>query len=146
MTINIKHGHRSGGKISPTYKSWSAMIDRCKTNHKSHSYYFDKGIEICDRWLVFENFLTDIGIRSEGCSLDRIDNSKDYCKSNCRWSTYKEQAQNRSSTVLTKEIVTEILKLREQGVSLRNISSILKINESTVKNVIYRGDWSNASF
>jgi len=77
---------------TPTYKSWRAMINR---NRESIKY---SKISICKRWLDadkgFENFYNDMGERPEGCTLDRIVNSKGYYKQNCRWATYIEQANN----------------------------------------------------
>jgi hypothetical protein len=49
--------------------------------------------------LVFENFLKDMGERPEGKTLDRRDNDKGYCKSNCRWATDEEQYDNRGSVI-----------------------------------------------
>jgi hypothetical protein len=40
-----------------------------------------------------------MGKRPEGKSLDRIDNNKDYYKENCKWSTPKEQANNRRNNI-----------------------------------------------
>ena len=46
-------------------------------------------------YIVFENFYKDMGKRPQGKSLDRIDNNGNYCKENCKWSTAKEQSNNR---------------------------------------------------
>jgi hypothetical protein len=71
------------------------MIDRCKPGNKDARYYFEKGIVVCCRWMKFENFLEDMGLRpSETHSLDRIRNSEGYCSDNCRWATKEQQSQN----------------------------------------------------
>src|ERR1019366_319985 len=62
---------------------------------KSHG---GRGIRVCDRWKVFENFQQDMGTRPKRRTLDRLDNEGNYNKANCRWSTPAEQAQNRRST------------------------------------------------
>lgn len=38
---------------------------------------------------------TTLGKRPEGMTLDRIDNNGNYCMENCKWSSKKEQIQNR---------------------------------------------------
>jgi hypothetical protein len=94
-TRNIEHGHARCGNYSPTYYTWKTMRERCSnSNHVHFKYYGGKGVKVCDRWNDFENFLADMGARPEGRSLNRINNDGDYEKSNCRWATRKEQANN----------------------------------------------------
>lgn len=87
-----------GYSRSKIYKTWLAMKYRCyDQKYCGYKNYGGKGIKVCDRWLhSFQNFLEDMDECPNGKSLDRIDNSNDYCKENCRWSTKKEQQRNRS--------------------------------------------------
>jgi hypothetical protein len=80
-----------------TYESWRSMRNRClNSNSKNFKYYGGRSITVCERWLnSFENFLEDMGERPEGMTLDRIDNDGHYEPSNCKWSTSKEQNNNR---------------------------------------------------
>lgn len=77
------------------YNSWSKMRSRCLNRNDDRYYqYGGRGILICERWNIFNNFLADMGIRPKGTSLDRINVDGNYEPSNCRWATPKEQSRN----------------------------------------------------
>lgn len=98
-TKKSKHGHSAEGKVSPTYISWVSMKQRCNSpKHVAYSRYGGRGIKVCDRWFLFENFLLDMGERPDGTSLDRVDNEKGYFRKNCRWASPAVQANNRSKS------------------------------------------------
>ena len=90
-----KHGHTIAGKVSPAYRTWKGMWQRC-SNPKSSSFksYGGRGISVCTRWEIFENFFEDMGHPPVGRSLDRINNDGNYEPGNCRWATQKEQVNN----------------------------------------------------
>lgn len=78
------------------------MRNRCN-NPKTGDYKFygQRGIKISTEWNKFENFYRDMFLSYfQGLTIDRIDNNKGYSKENCKWSTIKEQCNNRRSNVL----------------------------------------------
>lgn len=81
------------------HRVWSNMIARC-TDERSDSYcnYGARGISVCEEWLnsfdAFVKWMNENGYRP-GLTVDRIDNDKGYCPSNCRIATMKEQQNNR---------------------------------------------------
>lgn len=95
------HGHRhTNSERTPTYHSWSAMIQRCTNrNRADYADYGGRGIAVCDRWRSFVYFLADMGERPVGMTLDRIDVNAGYEPSNCRWADKEMQRRNRRDCV-----------------------------------------------
>lgn len=88
----------------PTFRSWESMKQRClNPNNRAYSEYGGRGIKVHSQWIdSFDTFLSDMGDRPKGTSLDRIDVNGDYTPSNCRWATRSEQQRNKRVTAYLK--------------------------------------------
>ena len=106
------------------YKIWHSM--KCRCRQKRFKNYCGKGISVCKEWDTsykeFRNWSLSNGYR-DGLSIDRIDNSGNYCPSNCRWVTEKEQARNKTTNriILGKPLVewSEITGLSRSAIAHR---------------------------
>lgn len=97
--------NRAGMKVNSkgaNYQQWRTMVRRCHDEgHISYKDYGAKGVKVCERWrFSYENFAQDMGPRPKGLTIDRKDNSLGYTPENCRWATYKQQAENKSNVSL----------------------------------------------
>lgn len=98
---NSTHGETLHKTHSKEYRTWRSMRRRCRdVGSGSYCRYGALGITVCERWAhSFENFLEDVGrAPSEQHTIDRIDYTKNYEPGNVKWSTPKEQANNRKSS------------------------------------------------
>ena len=106
---HLRHGHARRSGHSPTHKIWSGMLNRClNQNDSAFQKYGAKGITVCERWMTFENFLSDMGEKPNGLTLDRKKNDLGYSKEHCRLASQKQQQNNRTNNfTLTVDGVTK---------------------------------------
>lgn len=129
----IQHG-LSGKRL---YYIYDNMMKRCY-NESSEKYqnYGARGITVCDEWRNDRQAFFDWALSSgysEHLTIDRIDVDGMYCPENCRWSTAKEQANNRTSN--------HTLTFNNETHTIAEWSEILNIPPKTLYKRIYDG-WS----
>ena len=129
--FSTKERHGRGG--TPEYYAWYAMVARCtKPDHPSHKDYGGRGIRVSVKWLAFENFFADMGLRpSSEHTLERKDNNGNYEPSNCRWATHQEQCNNRRNS--------RYIVLGSERRTVAEWSKITGINIQTIYHRLRRG-------
>lgn len=108
------------GRRHPLYKVWGGMKQRCY-NHKSNAYkdYGGRGISVCERWLVYENFYEDNKDRYvEGYDLDRERNNGDYSTDNTRFVPHKINGRNTRRCKFTEKEAAEIRESTEEAATM----------------------------
>ena len=134
-----KQKPRTHGMTSTaTYKSWCHIKYRCDNpKFKAYLRYGGRGITYDPRWASFEAFLADMGEKPQGrYSIDRIDNNGDYTKSNCRWATDDQQANNNDHPRLITYVgITQSITrwARQIGMSRLTLSGRLRSGWPTEK-------------
>ena len=116
---------------TPLHKVWLSLKQRCiNPNNKRFKYYGEKGVTVCKEWqdnfLEFYNWSMKNGYK-KGMTIDRIDNDGNYCPSNCRYITNKQQQFNRSNNryitvndvTLTVTEWSEMMKIRRDKLNWR---------------------------
>jgi|SRR6188768_2985262 len=96
--LTLDHGHARRGKITPTYNAWRGMIERCENpKHIGFKYYGARGITVCKRWRIFNNFLADMGPKPEPTrryNIERKNTNGNYTPRNCEWATTRKNRLN----------------------------------------------------
>lgn len=132
--LNAKHGMSK----TRVYNIWQGMKDRCYNPHnKKYRIYGGKGIKVCDEWQGehgFEHFYEwaiSNGYK-DNLTIDRYPNKDgNYCPKNCRWATYREQANNLSSN--------HLVTYQGESHTLAEWSRITGISYCTIKYRISKG-------
>jgi hypothetical protein len=110
------------------------MIQRCyDANSTAYPYYGATGVMVCERWRTsFQNFLDDMGERSEGKTIDRFPNAAgNYEPGNCRWATAREQSNNRRNN--------RLLSFGSQTKTMSEWARVIGIHPQTFKSRIDKG-------
>lgn len=85
------------------HRVWKKMLARCSNqNENNYERYGARGVQVCERWRRFENFIADMGQRpSDKHQLDRFPNKTgNYEPGNCRWVTATVNARNKNNNVI----------------------------------------------
>jgi hypothetical protein len=103
------HGESRNGKITPEFRAWSGMMSRCfLEKSSSFRYYGAKGITVCKRWRVFNNFLSDLARKpTKQHSLGRFGDVGNYEPGNCAWQTRKEQLAEKCKKYATRHYISK---------------------------------------
>ena len=125
---NLKHG----GRRTRLYMIWKGMRERCNTpSCSTYKRYGANGIKVCPEWDDFENFKEwslSNGYK-DGLTIDRIDGKGNYEPSNCRWATYKEQANNtKSNRLITYDGETKTITQWAETVGIKPATLWARLN------------------
>lgn len=127
---SVTHGNSVGRKCTPELRAWSHAKSRCfNSNDPKYNQYGGRGITMCPQWRDNSiNFLSDMGKRPKGTSLDRIDVQGNYEPSNCRWATTEQQARNRTDNIYVshqgeKLVLKDYAKLK--GLPYKRLSFLM---------------------
>lgn len=133
-------------------KFWRAAKARCHSkNNKNYKTYGARGITVYKEWRedykTFAKWVQEnLGDRpTNKHSLDRKDNDKGYEPDNLRWATPKQQAQNRTTTVLEQYVVEVIFILyHKYKYKQSKLMYLMDLNSNTiVRNVTHFKTFKN---
>ena len=114
LEIQKEYNTIHGGCKTRLYNIWAGMKSRCFYQKNNRwQYYGGRGIKVCDAWVKSFSKFRDWALSkgySDNLTIDRINVNGDYCPENCRWVTYKEQANNRRKPEIKKEFDSVIAR------------------------------------
>jgi hypothetical protein len=134
----MRHGeaNNKNGTRTRLYVIWCHMIERCENEHSERfADYGGRGIRVCEEWKDFVSF-RDWALNngySKSLTIDRIDNDGNYEPGNCKWSSVKDQCNNRRTN--------HLLTYKGRTQTMTQWAEELGMNPGTFKYRIYLG-WS----
>lgn len=106
---------------------WTGIKQRCTNpKHDMWPHYGGRGITVCERWLDFESFISDMGPRpSPKHTVERVDGNKGYSPENCHWADPYEQQNNRCNN--------RFIEYDGERLTLAQWSRKLNLNRATLE-------------
>ena len=134
---------KHGMSRTSTYKSWSCMKARCfNKNNSDYPNWGGRGISVCEDWLIFENFLRDMGEKPAGYTIERLDVNAGYSKSNCVWADRVTQGRNRTFNKIDNAGAKSLLRKREGGADYAALSQEFGLSISQVGRICRGEAWA----
>jgi hypothetical protein len=134
------------GKDNPFFKHgltntrehniWKGIKSRCDNpNVDDYKYYGGRGVSYCEEWKDFLAFLkwwnTQPLKDEENITVDRIDNTKDYCPNNCQLLSHRDNCLKQSQ-------VKWLIHPTKGTFCLTEVGKIENIGRSTIRYHIKR--------
>lgn len=117
-------------------KIWESMHERCEyEKHMHYHSYGGRGICVCKEWseyISFAKWAYKNGY-SDGLTIDRVDSDGNYEPGNCRWVTFKEQANNKRNN--------RIIVFQGEKYTLSKLAEKIGMNKTTLRERLNSG-WS----
>lgn len=136
---NTKHGEApdTDRKATRLYGIWLNMKQRClNANNPNYSSYGGRGVTVCDEWstdyLKFKEWSLKNGY-SNNLTLDRIDVDGNYEPSNCRWTDWETQSNNKRNS--------KKYKYNGKLYSIKQLATMAELDYHLVKRRLNQG-WS----
>jgi hypothetical protein len=123
------------------YKIFYGMKQRSYNPNNNFYYcYGGRGIKICDEWLknyhYFKQWAYSNGY-ADNLTIDRIDVDGNYEPSNCRWTTIKEQSNNKTNN--------RYITLNGETKTLAQWCELYNLNSNAISNRLHNKNWENKS-
>lgn len=144
----------------PLWGTWKGMMARCyDIEHVAYHNYGGRGITVCPAWhdvTAYIGWIAEhLGERPAGCTLDRIDNDRDYEPGNLRWATRSTQSRNqrdagrargsrKTQSVLTEDIVRECRARFAAGETQHALAAEYQVSVPTMHKAITGKTWQHA--
>lgn len=138
--LRSKASRRHGGFGTRLYRIYYGIKTRVyNSKDPNYALYGARGIGICTEWdksfVAFREWALQNGY-ADDLSIDRIDVNGDYEPANCRWSTAKEQGQNRRTNrylTVNGESKTLTEWAKETGLSPTAIRSRIRAGKTVTE-------------
>lgn len=150
-----KKYQRHGMSGTQFYNMWKEAKQRTTNpNNKDYADYGGRGITMCERWMIFANFMEDMYDKylhakefigdTDTITIERYNNSKGYHPDNVCFVPLREQQMNTRSTKLIPRSVAMIRALHKTGKILqKDLAKLYGVTPSAISLIVNNKLWIN---